>query len=160
MKAEISKSDMLPASKSFVSRAKGAKGIDLDYSPKSLTTVDEILLSFHKLDDQPDWLNSLLFTCGAYVGEVVRKHHAGKWVDVKELPEETRKNVAGVITNLPVVFDCNGMYISPYDKACKRVQNGAEDSIVHWANAATDKQFVPVEKPKRGIIAKLMRQSR
>ena len=162
MSKQLTGDDMPRAAAGFVEAAKDATGLTLDYSPESLQTVDRILESFHTSKDRPNNFQGLLFMCGAYVGEVFRKHHAGEWKRLDELPEEARKVVAGAVASIPVVFQCGSSTLSPYDKVCKRVENGAVDSITHWANVFTKKQFVKVEqlgRPKPGLLGRLFGKS-
>ena len=162
MANELTVDSMPVAADDFVSQAKAATGLDLDYSARSLQQVEQILEHFHSSKDRPEGFKGLLFTCGAYVGEVLRRQHGGRWVALASLPEKTSRNVSEYVTDLPIAFECEGVFLSPYDKVRKRVENGAEDSITHWANLATKKQFVEVRqlgRPKPGFLARLFGRS-
>ena len=54
-------------------------GVKLDYSPKSLRLVDEILEGMRSEGVKPEQVAETLFGFGCYVGEVFVRNSGGKW---------------------------------------------------------------------------------
>lgn len=98
-----------------------------DYSPNSINDLEEILDYYskdisksHPTENQI-WSMTLIF--GSYLGEVMLKNGLFKkgftW---------GKDNTS----NIPLLFDDSGNYITPNDKVYKRLVNGIEDNIVSF----------------------------
>lgn len=99
-----------------------AAGVALDYSRDSLTAVDEVLGSW--ASDGSDAMAESIFRAGAYVGEVIVRNNAGSHWTVHDF-----------FGSIPVVELASGAVNNPIGKAFKRVENGAEDSVVFFYTA-------------------------
>lgn len=98
-----------------------------DYSPNSINDLEEILEYYskdisksHPTENQI-WSMALIF--GSYLGEVMLKNGLFKkgftWGE-----DDT--------SNIPLLFDDSGNYITPNDKVYKRLVNGIGDNIVSF----------------------------
>src|SRR5262249_44063589 len=100
-------------------------GIDLDYTPDSLTNVDEIIEGFRADGVTSDEVAETLFGFGCYVGEVLARHGGGTWRKVTE--QEAGFFGFPMVIEMPTKRVCN-----PIGKAFKRVDNGPEDSVRYF----------------------------
>ena len=93
-------------------------GIDLDYSPHSLTVLDETISRLWP--KPPEVLDGLVATLGAYTGELIRRHLGGTWsLDLKGTP--VLHNIGDHVTE-----------VSPLSKAWKRLTQGENDSLAWY----------------------------
>ncbi len=98
-----------------------------DYSKKSINDLEEILdfysndVSESKPTENQIWSMSIIF--GSYLGESMLKNGLAKkgykWGKDKS-------------SNIPLLVNDNGDFITPNDKVYKRLVNGKEDSIVSF----------------------------
>lgn len=113
---------------------------DLDYSEKSLVSLDRILNSFsamkHKMDEEV--LQGITHEAGAYLFEVVRRNYGGKyyWLNTENQPI--------LVIGQPEFEIC----ITAYEKVRMRIANGAEDSIPYYVQlvSQTIKQAKPGDR--------------
>jgi hypothetical protein len=94
--------------------------VSLDYSEKSIRTVDQILeKSFDKNDEEA--VETAIQAFGAYLGETIRKMDGGAWRD-----EE--------MNNQPVLMDVGKRKdrINPFDLVRKKLEKGDAFSIAEW----------------------------
>ncbi len=116
----------------FVGAARRHWGADLDYSPESLSLVEELLLA--AFDDArsryPDLkevpvLDGLATGLGYYIGEVIRRHSGrqASWGPGEEWS-------AGRVLQFPLLA------ADPVGKAHAFLSKGAEDSISYYARYA------------------------
>jgi hypothetical protein len=104
--------------------AKKSYAIDLDYTVESIKRVDEILgklnLEYVKDNSKPG-MRGLASAFGAYVGEVIRRHHQGTtWKqDHPTVGEKT----------YPIHWDGGESF--PMAWCYKRIVNGEEDNVWH-----------------------------
>jgi hypothetical protein len=107
-------------------------GFDLDYSPESLTRVEELIDKLFA--DLRPWRRgkpakrfaNMAPVVGAYVGEVFVRQLGGQWARNEEFGE-------GVL--LP-----SGMWTFPTAKAAKRFANGHEDGLDFYFGVIRDLQ--------------------
>ena len=97
-----------------VEHAKERFGFDLDYSPESISQVEEALA---EVANDIEWLCRMY---GGYVGEVLRRQHGGEWSLDDDLPDAER--VIGLTLS-------NGTRLFPPSKVAKRLHQGEGDSI-------------------------------
>ena len=112
--------------------ARDLHGITLDYSEASVEHVEAILDSLHhqnrpgplgwlsrrggaRLDERKLYGVALMY--GAYLGEVMRRHWGGTWVE--DLPEDQPWYT--------IQFGTTSLF--PINKAHKRLVNGEEDHV-------------------------------
>ena len=102
-------------------------GKALDYSPASLSDLEEILEYYHQ-DSEKNcptenqlWSMALIF--GAYLGETLLKNGMREKGFFWDVVDES---------NIPVLKKNNSSYASPVHKVYKRFVNGSEDSIVSF----------------------------
>lgn len=127
-----------------VNHFKGRYGNKLDFTVKSLETVDEILdeaSDFYEdmKQEQKDWI---INSVGAYIFEVARKNYGGKyyWFDQRNQPI--------FVTGQPK-FEIS---IVVFDKVKGRMENGKEDNIPFFFKGYTER----VEKAKEGDRATIV----
>jgi hypothetical protein len=101
----------------------------LDFTPKSLEGVDQVLGHLHDLmknapaNDRPTdkQTEAAAVAWGVYVGEVIRRHYGGKWAISQ--PE-------GVLQ-----LEISGARVFPVRKVQKRLVDGPADAIPFYFNA-------------------------
>ena len=102
--------------------------IELDYSEKSIESVDTILQSFHEnyeKDKTKVDITNVSRIYGSYIGEVVKRNSQyATWL-IKRDPETGN-------TTYKLKVDSADMF--PVDLCRKRIENGSEDNIVHKLN--------------------------
>jgi len=104
-----------------------------DYSYKSIMDLEEILdyysndISKSNPTENQIWSMSVIF--GSYLGEVMLKNGLSKkgykWGKDKS-------------SNIPLLINNNGNFITPNDKVYKRLVNGKEDSIISFYDVIMD----------------------
>lgn len=98
-----------------------------DYSKKSINDLEEILdfysndISESKPTENQIWSMSIIF--GSYLGETMLKNGLAK----KGYQWGIDKS-----SNIPLLVNDNGNFITPNDKVYKRLVNGKEDSIISF----------------------------
>ncbi len=96
-------------------------GGTLDYSEKSLSTLDEILSNFSEHQDEVDdeMKSDLIAQAGSYIFEVARRNFTGKyyWYDQLDQPI--------LVTGQPN-FEISFL---AFEKVKMRIENGDEDNI-------------------------------
>ena len=108
-----------------------AHGYALDFTLDSLDEVDRFFEENSALD--PSGTDSLLaarlgqwmFALGAYAGEVLRRTVGGRW-RWEGLDDD---KAASTDTELVLV---DGSIVFPFQRAWKRLMNGAEDGMAAW----------------------------
>ncbi len=127
-----------------VNHFKGRYGDKLDFTVKSLETVDEILdeaSDFYEemKQEQKDWI---INSVGAYIFEVARRNYGGKyyWFDQRNQPI--------FVTGQPK-FEIS---IVVFDKVRGRIENGKEDNIPFFFKGYTER----VENAKEGDRATIV----
>ncbi|KXO88466.1 hypothetical protein AXK57_04490 [Tsukamurella pulmonis] len=105
-----------------VEAARDVAGVELDYSPASLSAVDTLLDGFR--EPGSDAMAETIFLFGCYVGEVLVRNAGYAWVDT---PEDGLPYVG------PLSVVCgppdSGRFASPINKVFKRVDEGEGDSV-------------------------------
>jgi hypothetical protein len=117
-----------------VKAAQNVDGIDLDYTPASLESVDQILAKLHAEGLTENQVGETVFSFGCYVGEVLLRQHSGKWA----MPRPSllaRLGLGG--SNMMVVELPDGSTWNPIGKAFKLLANGLEDSVAYFYSVAT-----------------------
>jgi hypothetical protein len=105
--------------------ASRVSGLNLDYTPDSLTLVDTIFDGFRADSVTSDQIAETLFSFGCYVGEVLTRHAGGRW-------RETAEDEQSVV-GWPMVVDLGSQrWCNPIGKAFKRLENGQENSLRHF----------------------------
>ncbi|MBU8820423.1 hypothetical protein KL864_31595 [Mycolicibacterium goodii] len=113
-----------------VDAARNVSGVELDYSPASLSLVDGILEEFR--EPGSDAVAETIFVFGCYVGEVLVRNAGYEWVNTP--PEAARYTFPLTIYRASTAGHAN-----PIGKAFKRVDNGGTDSVAYFYSVfATD----------------------
>jgi hypothetical protein len=124
--------DDVPAAAEWIAAALTSSGYSADLSPSSLWDVERFF------DEQTEdgrarprgllseGLGSRVFGLGAYLGEVIRRDLGGAWHGDDSDPD-AEINVA--------VDLANGLRIWPVQRVMKRIVNGPEDNVAHFAVA-------------------------
>jgi uncharacterized protein DUF6278 len=97
-------------------------GVELDYSPVSLKKLDAIVDDLRR-DQRFESVQTLLFSMGCYVGEVLVRHAGGRWRTAEELGMGN-----GAISPIAVEMP-GGRGCSPVARVYRRFQKGREDSL-------------------------------
>ncbi|WP_124100126.1 hypothetical protein [Ruminococcus sp. Marseille-P6503] len=119
-------------SNTAVSYAKSFKK-HFNYSKKSINDLEEILdyysndISKSNPTENQIWSMAVIF--GSYLGEVMLKNG---------LAEKGYKWAKDGSSNIPLLADENGSFITPNDKVYKRLVNGKEDSIISFYDVMMD----------------------
>lgn len=121
----------IKTSADWMAHALQSSGYRADFSPASLWEIDRFFDEHARKGIAKrgglfaEDLGQRLFALGAYVGEVVRRTQGGVWMGVDSDPAAEIN--AELI--LPGEIHC-----WPVQRAIKRFQNGAEDSIAVWGH--------------------------
>lgn len=115
----------------WISTALKSSGYKADFSQKSLGEIDRFF-DEHSKDGKPtpdgllsEQLGNRLFCIGSYVGEVIRKKVGGEWI-VDDSDPQGEINIT--------LKTSDGVQMWPVQRAMKRLQNGAEDSIAAYGS--------------------------
>ncbi len=106
-----------------VDAARNVSGIDLDYTPASLSLVDSILEEFR--EPGSDAAAETIFVFGCYLGEVLARNAGYEWVD-------SSSDVARWGGSLTLYRASDKAHASPIWKAFKRVNNGEVDNVAYF----------------------------
>ena len=103
-------------------------GVRLDYSPASLKELDTIVDDLRR-DQRFEALQTLLFSMGCYVGEVLVRHAGGRWRTTQELG-------MGQVASSPIVVEMpDGRGCNPVGRMYRRFQKGRDDSLAAFFQA-------------------------
>ena len=100
---------------------------NFDYSKTSIIDLEEILnyysndISKSKPTENQIWSMSVIF--GSYLGEVMLKNG---------LAEKGYKWGTDHFSNIPLLVNADGSFVTPNDKVYKRLVNGKEDSVISF----------------------------
>ena len=123
-----------------VNAARNNFNIELDYSPESIKTIEDLLgrlypavrrgwfrrlLRLGLSDEQVDMICKMF---GGYIGEVVRRQKGGEWAIITN-PLGT-ENVIALVNGEEKIF--------PPSKVYKRLVNGEEDNVWHYFQVVTE----------------------
>jgi hypothetical protein len=97
-------------------------GLTLDYSPASLEQLDAIVDDLRR-DQRFEALQTLLFSMGCYVGEVLVRHAGGRW-RVTQDPGASKVASSPIAVEMPDGRGCN-----PVGRVYRRFQKGRDDSL-------------------------------
>lgn len=105
--------------------------IDMDYSPESLKKVDDLIDQLLVLPEAKQILTTEFgLLVGSYVGEIIRRRFGGRWINTT-LGERP-------VTALAWVGKDKNVILYPMVKVEKRANNGREDSLYFYYQAAED----------------------
>jgi hypothetical protein len=111
-------------------------GVRLDYGADSLRTLDQIIDDLRR-DQRFEALQTLLFSMGCYVGEVLVRHAGGCW-------RSTEDPGTGTVTSSPIAVEMpDGRRCNPVGKVYRRFQKGREDSLSAFFAAMTGTSAAP-----------------
>jgi|ERR1700733_1840393 hypothetical protein len=111
----------------------------LDFSVASLAVVDDHLEKMRLTDLRGKDRIKYVLRCGAYVGEVIRRHSSAPsalhWLNYDDAaainPQLTR--FGKVLSTIAVLWDGNKGLWLPLGKVVKYLENGREDSVKFFA---------------------------
>jgi hypothetical protein len=120
--------------------------LELDYSPRSLENLDDVLEDIHKSGQKSHEMGGGVTCFGCYLGEVLIRDLGGQW--------RGREEAGYRETAFPIVLAfSNGMALNPLGKVCKRIDNGAEDSLTSFCRMLKSTVFQQMtEKPKHAEV--------
>jgi hypothetical protein len=111
-------------------------GVRLDYSAESLRTLDGIVDDLRR-DQRFEALQTLLFSMGCYVGEVLVRHAGGRWRSAQDLG-------MGTVGSSPIAVEMpDGRGCNPVGRVYRRFQKGREDSLPAFFAAMTGGSAAP-----------------
>ena len=103
----------------------------------SLAAVESYLDAIRQDELDPGDLLRIVLRCGAYVGEVVRRHSTAElhWVDYDEAARESKvvQDAGRYIGTMGVLRAGPDRMCFPLGKVSKFIENGREDSVVLFA---------------------------
>jgi hypothetical protein len=105
-------------------------GLDLDFSPGSLETVDAQIDSLREDGLTGEDAAEALFVLGCYVGEVMARALGGRWVSTARSP------LAGISPWPMVVVVAQGSAWDPIGKVYKRLELGDSEYVPAFFAAA------------------------
>jgi hypothetical protein len=105
-------------------------GLDLDFSPGSLESVDAQIDSMREDGLTGEDAAEALFVLGCYVGEVMARYLGGKWVPTARSP------LAGISPWPMVVILPSGSAWDPIGKVYKRLELGDSEYVPAFYAAA------------------------
>lgn len=111
-------------------------GVRLDYSAESLRTLDGIVDDLRR-DQRFEALQTLLFSMGCYVGEVLVRHAGGRWRSAQDVG-------MGAVGSSPIAVEMpDGRGCNPVGRVYRRFQKGREDSLPAFFAAMTGGSAAP-----------------
>lgn len=121
-------------------------GVTLDFSEDSVRSLEELVGKQHDeyaKGNAPDdeVLGTFCKMWGAYLGEVMRKHHGGDWT------LDTDGLFAGAY-----VLAIGDSRMSPPAKVHKRIVNGPEDNLEHYYRAMIQMKDGKLERLDLGSL--------
>lgn len=135
----------IDAAAGWISEALQSSGYTADFSAASIRELDRFF-DEHSNGGEPvvggllaEDLGSRVFAIGAYLGEVLRRALGGEWRGDDDDPEAE----ITVALHLP-----DGSVCWPVQRAMKRLQNGAEDSLTLYAHTFGVSDGRPPEGPE------------
>lgn len=105
------------------------EGVTLDYSPRSLETIDRIIGGFHVEGVNVEDVAATVFGFGCYVGEVFVRNAGAKW---RAASQDEIDNVFGVPLVLQLGRDVT---VNAIGKVIKRLENGDEENLPYFYRA-------------------------
>ena len=128
-----------------VNAARTYSQIELDYTPASLASVDQIIEGFRKDGVSAEQMMETLFAFGCYVGEVLIREYDARW----RLTSETRmKDVSGF--PLVVEFGTEN-FCNPLGRVYKRMANGDVDSLVGFYESFVRSTLAAEQVPPEAV---------
>lgn len=113
-----------------VEAAKKVSGIDLDFSPESLSWVESQLDKFAADGCGEGEIAATLFCFGCYVGEVLVRSLGGHWERTEDSP------LKGLAAWPLVTMMKSGDGWNPIGKVFKRFNEGESESLVYFLDVA------------------------
>ena len=109
-------------------------GRDMDYSLKSLETLDQYLELQRSDLPEDEELLKITMRSGSYVGEVIRRNAEEKynWLEYCEaikINEQIESVMGFSLATASVLWADPDSFIFPFAKVLKRLENGPEDSV-------------------------------
>ncbi|WP_121708993.1 hypothetical protein [Streptomyces sp. E5N91] len=121
----------------IVAAAADISGAALDYSPESLSLVEEIVDGFRAEGVTAEAMAESLAAFGCYVGEVLARRSGGGW---KQVPGTGATGVS-LVVELPDARECD-----PIDWVVRRLSRGTDISIRDLCAAAERPYVAPVRR--------------
>ncbi len=108
-----------------VDAVRDIEGVELDYSPETLPTVDSVMANFHAEGLALADIGQMVFSIGCYVGEMLVRHCGGRWVMPGDASDSAGSDCFDVmVVKLPDESSC-----SPVGKAIKALELGEGESL-------------------------------
>lgn len=108
-----------------VKAVKENEGVELDYSVKSLETIDGLVGRFRENGCTVEDMEITLFIFGCYVGEVFVRNAGATW---RAATQDEIDNWCG----FPLLLDLGEASLNPIGKVFKRLENGDEDYLPYF----------------------------
>jgi hypothetical protein len=113
--------------------------LELDYSPQSLRNLDDVLEDFRNSGRTSHELGGGATCFGCYLGEVLIRNLGGQWRGREEVGFQ--QTASPIVLAFSVEMACN-----PLGKVCKRIDNGAEDSLTSFYRMLQPNVLRPVRE--------------
>ena len=125
-------SEAVRMAQQFVAMVQRSTGTLLEYDPRSLVSVDEIVDDIKATGLSEEDASGMIYAVGCYVGEVLVRNAGGKWRQTSDLGIEASCGWPIVVV-LPDGSGCN-----PIGKAFRRFRNGVTDSLAFFWYSTDD----------------------
>ena len=116
-----------------------SEGIALDYTPSSVVRLDEIAEQYVQTRPDAAGVHAFAVTMGAYLGEVVVRARAGRWV-TRAARESVNQEPVGLQL-------ASGLLAFPLTKANKRLTVGPEHNLRQFIDVAMSGVLPPDARP-------------
>ncbi len=115
--------------------------VDLDFTPLSLTVVEQILDRCSARGMRSANQNGLVMGLGCYFGEVVRRHSGGQWIHHKDTPLPPLPQFPPNFLHLMVPTGEGDQFINVFNKIIARLDGDRGASVVAYHKAITSQVF-------------------
>jgi hypothetical protein len=133
LKHALEEENMPRFAEDIVTAAAQISGTNLDYTPESLKSVDDIIENMRRDGMTSAQLGETLFGFGCYVGEVMCRNAGATWA--RTTAEQIELFGFPLVIELPNKKLCN-----PIGKVFKRLDNGDGDSLPYFYQVFTTEQ--------------------
>jgi hypothetical protein len=134
----------------IVEIAQDASGVRLDFTPKSLEDLDDVVQSFADDGAEVEDVKETLFGFGCYVGEVFVRHAGGRWRAAQ--PGEEASFGWPIVVQLGSGDVCN-----PIGKVFKRLELGESENLRYFYDVFAGGKTAPPAR-RGGLLSRLFKR--
>ncbi len=129
-----------------VETTRNAPLLNLDYSPESLSQIDQIIDAIRADGVGPLQVGESMYAFGCYVGEVFVRHNGAKW---RLASETAMKDIA----MFPIVLEVfPGKFCNPIGKVFKRLISPEVDDLTTFYQTFTTPEQPPQSAEAAGAV--------